>query len=356
MLLSLANWWHSLFNIMSAFGIYSSPITVVSRCYQQAALRCIWMLMSGLFGTRKWNSLEVRGFILAKDLLTSPLCHVWWCRIPVHPLLGHIRNKAAYYTVQQQPPPGTFSISPAFVIRGVWDTILQWDISECHHYLEQTLEHSNQTFRYLIQTQNSWERERRGANFQADFQVKYLPNINEVFLVEFTAVSHGIINCMRFCTCGRWNWPLGSAAEREVVLCTLRATSECQNCSQLWQTDTKQLSSTFVQNLSLLQYINRKNMCLRRIIFSFYHLAYSFHLWWLYSPKDTMFTKMFVNKNFPVWHAGPLGCEPSAGPVGLWDSSAQGFNNSRAIRNKPQIRVYLLPSPTGGKHRSCYLQ
>lgn len=104
MLLSLANWWHSLFNIMSAFGIYSSPITVVSRCYQQAALRCIWMLMSGLFGTRKWNSLEVRGFILAKDLLTSPLCHAWWCRIPVHPLLGHIRNKAACWQCNNSHP------------------------------------------------------------------------------------------------------------------------------------------------------------------------------------------------------------------------------------------------------------
>lgn len=115
MLLSLANWWHSLFNIMSAFGIYSSPVTVVSRCYQQAALRWIWMLMSGLFGTRKWNSLEVRVFILAKDLLTSPLGHVWWCWTLVHPLLGHsiIRNKAAYCTVQQQPLPGSFNISPA---------------------------------------------------------------------------------------------------------------------------------------------------------------------------------------------------------------------------------------------------
>lgn len=177
---------------------------------------------------------------------------------PSSSITGTHQEQGSMLTVQQQPPPGTFNISSAFVIRGVWDTILQWDTSECHHYLEQTLEHSNQTFRYLIQTQNPWERERRGANFQADFQVKYLPNINEIFLVEFTAVSHGIINCMRFCTCGRWNWPLGSAAEREVVLCTLRATSECQNCSQLWQTDTKQLSSTFVQNLSLLQYINRK--------------------------------------------------------------------------------------------------
>lgn len=175
--------------------------------------------MSGFFGTRKWNSLEVRCFILAKDLLTSPLNHSWWCWIPV------------YCKVQLQLPPGTFSISASLVIRGVWDTILQWDTSEYHHFLEQTLEHSNQTFRYSIQIQNPWEKERKGANFQADFQVKYLPDINEIFLVEFTAPSHGIISCVGFCTCGRWHWPLGSAAQREVVLCTLRATSECQNCS-----------------------------------------------------------------------------------------------------------------------------
>lgn len=52
--------------------------------------------MGEFFGTRKWNSLEVRCFILAKDLLTSPLNHAWWWWIPVHPLLGcsNIRNKA----------------------------------------------------------------------------------------------------------------------------------------------------------------------------------------------------------------------------------------------------------------------
>lgn len=52
--------------------------------------------MGGFFGTRKWNSLEVRCFILAKDLLTSPLNHTWWWCISVHPLLGcsNIRNKA----------------------------------------------------------------------------------------------------------------------------------------------------------------------------------------------------------------------------------------------------------------------
>lgn len=118
--------------------------------------------------------------------------------------------------VQQQPPPGTLSISAALVIRGVWDTILQWDTSDYHHFLEQILEHSHQTFSYLIHIQNPWERERRGANFQADFQVQYLPSTNEMLLVEFTAPSHGIISCVRFCTCGRWHWPLGSAAEREV--------------------------------------------------------------------------------------------------------------------------------------------
>lgn len=47
---------------------------------------------------------------------------------------------------------------------------------------------------------------------------------------------------------------------------------------------------------------------------------------------------------------------PSAGPAGLWDSVAQGFNNLRPIRNNPQTRAYLLPSPTGGMHRSDYLQ
>lgn len=75
-----------------------------------------------------------------------------------------------------------------------------------------------------------------------------------------------------------------------------------------------------------------KKMRLRHINFSFYHLPYKFHPMMTHAQPQGH----HVHKELPVWDAGPLGCEPSAGPVGLWDSVAQGFNNSRPIRKNPR--------------------
>lgn len=217
-----------------------------------------------------------------------------------------------HHIAQQRPPLDTSNVSPALHQR------IQSPFCSgtplCHHCLQRVQENSNQAFRHLIQA--PWREGEKRGQFP-DCPVKYLPDSSDLFVAELTAPSSDILSWLKSCTCSRWHWLLGSAAQWEKWYYPHTEQPPSIKTALSCDRDTGQLNQSFAQNLSFLQYISRNKHASVHINFSVCHLLYSFHL----MKTNAQSQGCCAHKEPVVEDAGPLDYQPSAGPVGLRSST-----------------------------------